>query len=332
MLVAVYETLGNVMFPIINIILLALYLAIRLTDGTLDSSSIKKLAGIGVAIIVLGAFAYLGFTGTNILLFNLVVLFIDGIWFIVSLTQYMMSIGSQEELEQNSNENSSSILDKKYASAGFGGINGFMVSSVGWALSIGVILAFMEFPQFEEQALMDLGNLEAEAEEQIEVPQTFVKPPPPPKVTIPQIVEVPDEAEIEEEIEIELPEFDEEFEMEEVVEDFETEEEAVDEIFEIVEDPASYQGGTTAFLKWVGKNMKYPSQARRMGVEGKVYVQFVVDKDGSLIDVKTVRGIGAGCDEEAERVIRKSMKWKPGKQRGRAVKQKMVLPINFKLS
>jgi protein TonB len=78
--------------------------------------------------------------------------------------------------------------------------------------------------------------------------------------------------------------------------------------------------------------MKYPAQARRMGIEGKVFVEFVVDKDGTLTEVKTVKGIGAGCDEEAVRVIQSAPKWKPGKQRGRPVKVRMILPIIFKLS
>ena len=68
-----------------------------------------------------------------------------------------------------------------------------------------------------------------------------------------------------------------------------------------------------------------------MNIEGKVYVQFVVDKDGTLTDVKALKGIGAGCDEEAVRVIQEAPKWKPGKQRGRPVKVRMVLPIIFKL-
>ena len=77
--------------------------------------------------------------------------------------------------------------------------------------------------------------------------------------------------------------------------------------------------------------MKYPSQARRMGIEGRVFVEFIVDKDGTLTNVKAIKGIGAGCDEEAERVIKNHPKWNPGKQRGKAVKQKIVLPITFKL-
>ncbi|MCK5701162.1 MAG: energy transducer TonB, partial [Cyclobacteriaceae bacterium] len=77
--------------------------------------------------------------------------------------------------------------------------------------------------------------------------------------------------------------------------------------------------------------LKYPAQARRMGIEGKVFVQFVVDKDGTLTEVTAVKGIGAGCDQEAVRVIEGAPKWKPGKQRGRSVKVRMILPITFKL-
>ena len=68
-----------------------------------------------------------------------------------------------------------------------------------------------------------------------------------------------------------------------------------------------------------------------MGIEGKVYVQFIVDKNGSLTDIQCIKGIGAGCDEEAKKVIQNAPNWLPGKQRGRPVKVLMILPINFKL-
>jgi len=68
-----------------------------------------------------------------------------------------------------------------------------------------------------------------------------------------------------------------------------------------------------------------------MGVEGKVFVEFVINRDGTLVDVRVVRGIGAGCDEEAVRVVQSSPPWKPGKQRGKPVRQKYTLPIQFKL-
>ncbi len=227
----------------------------------------------------------------------------------------------------------SDVLTKKYYSVDLDKYSG-LLRNVGMAISLAMVLAAFEFPAFDEKSLMDLGSLDVEMEELMEIPPTEQKPPPPPKIQQPEIVEVPDEEEIEDEIEIELDvEIDEETVVEEViVSDAPAEEEVVDEIFEIVEEGAEPPGGMNEFLKWVVKSMSYPSQAKRMGVEGRVFLQFVVDKDGSLSDVKVVRGIGAGCDEEALRVIKTAAKWKPGKQRGRPVRQRMVLPIVFKLN
>ena len=179
---------------------------------------------------------------------------------------------------------------------------------------------------------MDLGSIDDDFEDLMEIPQTEQPPPPPPVIQQPEIIEVPDEEEIEEEIEIIIDvEITEETVIEEIVFEEAPEEEEVDEIFTIVEDQPAPPGGMSAFYKYVATTLRYPAQARRMGIEGKVFVQFVVDKDGSLTDVKAIKGIGAGCDEEAVRVISKAKKWKPGKQRGRAVKVRMILPITFKL-
>jgi protein TonB len=111
----------------------------------------------------------------------------------------------------------------------------------------------------------------------------------------------------------------------------EPKEEETDQIFTIVEESAAPKGGMAAFYKYVSDKMKYPPQARRMGIDGKVFVEFVINKDGSISDVKAVKGIGAGCDEEAVRVVQSAPAWSPGKQRGKPVKQRMVLPITFKL-
>ena len=94
---------------------------------------------------------------------------------------------------------------------------------------------------------------------------------------------------------------------------------------------ATPKGGMQAFYEYVGKKLKYPAQARRMGIEGRVFVEFVVGKDGTLQDVTVIKGIGSGCDEEAIRVLKLSPRWEPAKQRGKAVKQRIVLPIVFKL-
>lgn len=101
--------------------------------------------------------------------------------------------------------------------------------------------------------------------------------------------------------------------------------------FEVVEEMPSFPGGEIELLKFVAENIKYPKQAVRMGVEGRVHVQFVVEKDGSLSDVQVLRGIGLECDNEAIRVIQTIPNFNPGKQRGKPVRVKMVLPINFNI-
>lgn len=104
------------------------------------------------------------------------------------------------------------------------------------------------------------------------------------------------------------------------------------EVFQVVENQPIPQEGMNEFFNYISQNMKYPEQAKKAGVEGKVFVQFVVAKDGSLEDVKTLKGIGAGCDKEALRVIESAPAWIAGTIGGKPVKTKMVLPITFKLS
>jgi len=98
-----------------------------------------------------------------------------------------------------------------------------------------------------------------------------------------------------------------------------------------VEIAPEFPGGAKEMLKFVGKNIKYPAVDRRMGTEGTVFVSFVVDTDGTIRDVKTEKGISGGCDEEAMRVISRMPQWKPGRQGGKAVKVRFVLPIKFAL-
>jgi len=108
-------------------------------------------------------------------------------------------------------------------------------------------------------------------------------------------------------------------------------EDGTDEVFSKVEEMPMPPGGLESFYTYIARELQYPAQARRMGIEGKVFVQFIVDKDGSITDIQTLKGIGAGCDLESERVIAGSPKWQAGKQNGLAVKTRMILPITFKL-
>jgi periplasmic protein TonB len=109
------------------------------------------------------------------------------------------------------------------------------------------------------------------------------------------------------------------------------EQEAPKEIFTVVEEQPTYPGGDEARIKFLQANMKYPEEAKELGVQGKVFVTFVVEVDGSITDVKVLRGIGSGCDDEAIRVVKSMPKWVPGKQRGVPVRVQFNLPINFKL-
>ena len=100
----------------------------------------------------------------------------------------------------------------------------------------------------------------------------------------------------------------------------------------VVENMPAFPGGDTARIKYLKENLRYPEVAIREGIQGRVFVTFVVEEDGTLSDVKVLRGIGGGCDEEAVRVIESMPKWKPGKQRGKAVRVQFNMPILFKLN
>ena len=112
----------------------------------------------------------------------------------------------------------------------------------------------------------------------------------------------------------------------------EEEEVAEAEIFMVVEDAPSFPGGDEARIRFLQQNIKYPQMARESSIQGTVYVTFVVERDGSVTDVRVLRGIGGGCDEEAIRVIKAMPKWNPGKQRGKPVRVQFNMPIKFTLA
>lgn len=103
------------------------------------------------------------------------------------------------------------------------------------------------------------------------------------------------------------------------------------EVFTVVEESAQPVGGIQVLYEMIASNLKYPEQAMKQGVQGKVFVEFIVNEDGSLSNFAVLKGIGSGCDEAAMAVISQSPNWIPGKLKGKAVKQRMVLPVNFAL-
>ncbi len=102
-------------------------------------------------------------------------------------------------------------------------------------------------------------------------------------------------------------------------------------VFTIVEEMPSFPGGEEKMLEYIARNIKYPPVARENNITGRVYVSFVVDKDGKIKDGKILRGIGGGCDEEALRVVKAMPDWKAGRQNGRSVQVQFNLPVNFTL-
>jgi periplasmic protein TonB len=220
---------------------------------------------------------------------------------------------------------------KKTDSADLTKKSGFFLS-IGLLVTMVLVVTAFEWKQYED-SLVDLqGKNMNTFEEVMEVPPTEQPPPPPPQVQQPQVVEVPDEEEIKEDIKVNLDvEVTDQTKIEEIVVQAAEPEEESDQIFTIVEESATPKGGMAAFYKYVSDKIKYPPQARRMGIEGRVFVEFVIGKDGTLTEVRAIKGIGAGCDEEAVRIVQSAPAWNPGKQRGKPVKQRYTLPIIFKL-
>lgn len=110
--------------------------------------------------------------------------------------------------------------------------------------------------------------------------------------------------------------------------DYATEETGEEHIFTVVETEAKFPGNVN---KWLSTHVNYPNLAQENGVQGKVILGFVIEKDGSITDIKVLRSVDASLDKEAIRVVQTMPKWSPGKQRGKAVRVAFTLPINFQL-
>lgn len=105
-----------------------------------------------------------------------------------------------------------------------------------------------------------------------------------------------------------------------------------DTVFQIVEEMPKFPGGEKAMMEFVAKNIEYPQEAKDNNIQGRVFISFVVEKDGSIGEAKVMRGIGGGCDEAAMRVVKAMPKWKPGMQKGKPVRVSYMMPIFFKLN
>jgi len=205
---------------------------------------------------------------------------------------------------------------------------------MGLILSLGVMFIAFEYTQTDIKA-SDFEVVEEIVMEEEAIPITRQEtPPPPPPPPPPAFTEVlnivDDDVELEEELELDDMEMDEEAEVE--IMDFEEEvEEDDNQVFMVVETMPSFPGGDAALMKYLQKNVKFPAIAQENGIQGRVYVEFVVNKDGQIVDVKILKGVDRSLDEEAMRVVKNMPPWSPGEQRGKAVRVSYRLPINFTL-
>ena len=210
--------------------------------------------------------------------------------------------------------------------------NKSLFTLIGLVIVLGVLLMAFEYRNSDDNiaSLGELGDMAMEEEIIPITRQENKPPPPPPKPKVIEILEiVEDDVELEEELEMEDSEADETTEVETV----EIEEEESDEVFQfaVIEDKPEFPGGMAKLMQYLGKNTKFPQIAKENCIQGRVFIQFVIDKKGKVVNVEVVRGVDPYLDKEALRVVKAMPSWKPGKQRGKAVKVSYIVPINFKL-
>lgn len=202
-----------------------------------------------------------------------------------------------------------------------------------------IVLAFM-FVAFEwtkrdikidtSQAITDLV-FEEEIIPITEQPEQVTPPPPEAPSIAETLTIVEDDADVEETAIVSSEELNQAVEIKYVPVAVEEEEPEEQTIFEVVENMPDFPGGQAALMQYLAKNIKYPTIAQENGTQGRVIVQFVVNRDGSIVDAKVVRSVDPYLDKEALRVINTMPKWKPGMQRGKPVRVKFTVPVMFRL-
>lgn len=210
---------------------------------------------------------------------------------------------------------------------------------MGMIVGLAVLFVGFEWGTKDVQVVSaDEGVADIIAEEEIEITRPENTPPPPPPPPAPAVAEVltvvEDDVELEQQ-DIVSSEDDATTAQTEtfvapVVEE-EEEEESAQQIFTVVEKQPEFPGGTAELFKYLSKAIKYPVIAQENGIQGRVVCSFVVNRDGSIVDIQVMRGVDPSLDKEAIRVISEMPKWKPGEQRGKPVRVRFILPVQFRL-
>jgi len=212
----------------------------------------------------------------------------------------------------------------------------FLFFEIGCIISLVIVLLSFNLRSHEKMK-SDLfgGTSTNEQEEMVAITQQTPPPPPPAPPSSTNILQIVSNESEEPTQDLEVNA---EADQDTPVEDFvpyqppdieEEETESEDIIFVVVESMPSFPGGDQARIRYLQENLEYPNLARETGIQGTVYVTFVVEKDGQITGVRVLRGIGGGCDEEAVRVIQNMPRWIPGQQRNVPVRCQFNLPVRF---
>lgn len=207
---------------------------------------------------------------------------------------------------------------------------------VGLVLALSLALFGFEYKSYDKVEEEDTTVSTTEVIEEVAIQtkqETKPEPPPVAQVQTTLLNIVDNNVQVENDLEINAD--DDGSENKEVIQEVATEtvveaEEA--EVFTIVEEDPEYPGGDEARMKYLKENLKYPVLARESGIDGTVYIKFIVETNGSISKAVILRDIGGGCGDEALRVVKGMPKWKPGKQRGKAVRTEFKLPVKFVLN
>lgn len=217
-------------------------------------------------------------------------------------------------------------------------IDALKLTSILMGMVVGISVLFFAFEWSSKTKKLDESIIVQDvlAEEEIEITRRDPAPPPPPPPPAPETPEIIQvvEEKVETRIEINTEDDASKRQMETFVPPPPPKpkvEEETEEIFVVVEEQPEFPGGNAAMMKFLSDNIKYPVIAQENGIQGRVITNFVVEKDGSITDVQVVRGVDPSLDKEAVRVIQSMPKWKPGKQRGSAVRVRFTLPVVFRL-
>lgn len=207
---------------------------------------------------------------------------------------------------------------------------------IGLVISLSILFVALEWTQKEDEIEASPYAFVSFVPEDmipITLPEKKTVPPPPAAVTKAEVIEiVDDDADIDDQILASTEDNDPWIDPQEYDIPIVEPEPEPDEIFIAVEDQPEFPGGTAALMEYLRKNIKFPAICRENNIQGRVIVTFVVNKDGSIVDIEIAKSVNPSLDKEAVRVVSQMPKWKPGCQMGRPVRVRYSLPVNFKLN